>query len=304
MRDFDTHGAVRCPSALLTAISVGLPLACYRDLRQIECDGLEPPSACTSSTSGVATSDADAASSSSGDLSSSGHRPDPSDTSSADTTSTGTSGAADTTDTGTSTDAAPICGDGVLDPTHDEECDDANRVADDGCNLLCKRDRTVFLASAPGFIAGMLQGLQGADNYCVSRAGLAGLDQPLKFKAFLSDSKTDAVDRLFAGEGRYVLLDGTVVADDWEALLSEPLQHPIELTELGEVAHVGVWTGTRYGDGRAVPGLTHCDDWTSSDGIQGSFGWSDEVDANWTHSEIVNPTSCISSYAIYCIEQQ
>ena len=103
----------------------------------------------------------------------------------------------------------------------------------------------------------------------------------------------------------YGLVDGSVVADDWHAMLTEPLQHPIELTELGEVLHVGVWTGTRHGDGRAVPGSMHCDDWTSDDpDKQASFGISDEVDINWTQSQYVNPHTCGSMFAIYCIEQQ
>ncbi len=69
--------------------------------------------------------------------------------------------------------------------------------------------------------------------------------------------------------------------------------------------HRSVWTGTRYGDGRAVPGSEHCDDWTSEDpDKQASFGFSDEVDVNWTQSQFFNPTSCLSMNAIYCIEQQ
>jgi len=176
-----------------------------------------------------------------------------------DTSGTVTTEITVTTDTGASTGGEPVCGDGVLHGSNGEACDDGNLAADDGCNELCKGDRTLFVSSEPGFIGGKLQGLKGADNYCVSRAGQAGFPNFLKFKAFLSDSKTDAVDRLFAGEGRYVLVDGTVTADNWQALLGEPLQHPIELTELGELSHVPVWTGTRYGDGRAVPGSAHCD---------------------------------------------
>ncbi|HEY0138219.1 MAG TPA: DUF4215 domain-containing protein [Nannocystis sp.] len=288
---------MRWLAASLAVISAG----CYRDLGVLECDSPSPPGHCVS-----AASETGPSSETSSSTSTQG-QPDTSTGVASTSSSTGPddsseSGTTSALDTGTSG-AAPFCGDGTLDD--DEECDDGNLVADDGCNALCKRDRQVFVSSEPGFFGGMLQGLKGADNYCVSRAAQAGFAHFLKFKAFLSDSKTDAVDRLFAGEGRYVLVDGTVVADNWQALLTEPLQHPIELTELGEVLHRAVWTGTRYGDGRAVPGSTHCDGWTSEDpDEQASFGISDEVDVNWTQSQYFNPGSCGSMYAIYCIEQQ
>ena len=271
---------------------------CYRDPGVLECDSPEAPEHCVSA-SAIATSSETGTSTQ--------HEPDTSTGVGSTSSSTGPddsseSGTTSALDTGTSG-AASFCGDGTLDES--EECDDGNLTADDGCNVTCKRDRIVFVSSEPGFLGGMLQGLKGADNYCVSRAAQAGFLNFLKFKAFLSDSKTDAVDRLFAGEGRYVLVDGTVVADDWQALLTKPLQHPIELTELGEVLHRSVWTGTRYGDGRAVPGSTHCDGWTSEDpDKQASFGFSDEVDVNWTQSQFFNPTSCGSMLPIYCIEQR
>ena len=284
-------------------ISATVSAGCYRNLLALECDSASPPVHCLGATSGTTaasqtgTSTEHDASTSDGSGESTGDDTETEDPSG--TVTTETTDITATTDLGTSTGGEPVCGDGVVHESHGEECD-----ADDGCNALCKRDRTAFVSSQPGFIAGQLQGLEGADNYCVSRAGQADFPNFLKFKAFLSDSQTDAVDRLFAGEGRYVLVDGTVVAENWQALLSEPLQHPIELTELGEVSHVGVWTGTRYGDGRAVPGSAHCDDWTSEDpDKQASFGASDEVDINWTQSQFFNPTTCLSMKAIYCIEQ-
>ena len=295
-------------ATFLGAIFAAIAGGCYRDLLALECDSANPPAHCLSSSSGTTaasetgtSTEHDAGTSTSDG---SGASTDD-DTETGDASGTVTTEITGTTDIGTSTGDDPVCGDGVVHESNSEECDDGNIAAGDGCNALCKRDRTLFVSSQPGFIGGMLQGLEGADNYCVSRAGQAGFPNFLKFKAFLSDSQTDAVDRLFAGEGRYVLVDGTVVANNWQALLSEPLQHPIELTELGELAHVSVWTGTRYGDGRAVPGSEHCDDWTSEDpDKQASFGRSDEVDVNWTQSQFSNPTSCLSMYAIYCIEQQ
>ena len=51
--------------------------------------------------------------------------------------------------TSAGTDPGPeaTCGDGVLTAANGEECDDGNLAGDDGCNTLCKRDRTVFVSS-------------------------------------------------------------------------------------------------------------------------------------------------------------
>jgi len=50
-----------------------------------------------------------------------------------------------------------------------------------------------------------------------------------------NDSKVSAKDRMFRGRGRYVLVNGLVVADNWEALLAGELQTPINLTEISRV---------------------------------------------------------------------
>ncbi len=284
----------------LLAILAGVtPLACFRDLTSLVCEDPESP-ACASApatTSSSSTRSEDSTTAAAGSAS---------DTSTSTTTVDPDTSSADTSTTDTSTGPAPFCGDGIVQPGSPlfEECDDSFSDAGN-CNLLCKRDRVVFVASMPLFKAGGLQGIKGADNYCVSRAGMAGLPQFLLFKAFLSDSQHDAGTRLFNGEGRYVLVDGTVVADDWVSFITKPLQHPIELTEKGEVLHVSVWTGTEYGTGKLVPGANNCDDWTSEDLAKtGYFGWSDEVDALWVYSNILNPTYCIDERSVYCIEQQ
>lgn len=285
----------------LAALASLTPIACFRELTSIACDGPDPAPACASGTS---TTDA-TASDSSTSISS---------TSSAESTSsTGDPGTAeattqdpDTSASSTSTGPAAYCGDGEIQPGPPlfEECDDGFNDASD-CNALCKRDRVVFVASLPGWNAGDLLGLKGADNYCVSRAGQAGLPQAIKFKAFLSDSQHDVVDRLFHAEGRYVLVDGTVVADNWDALLTEPLQHPINTTELGEELINGVWTGTEYGTGKLVPGATNCEDWTSNSPSKVAyFGDSNSVDSEWVYANGTNPNSCLSAFSIYCIEQK
>jgi len=281
------------------------PLACFRDLTSLICEDPESPacaSASTTSSSSTTRSEdstTGSSSTSTSTASAASTEGSPDETSVDPDTSSDTS--ADTT-----TGPVPYCGDGIVQPGPPlyEECDDS--LSDAGnCNLLCKRDRVVFVASMPLFKAGGLQGIKGADNYCVSRAGMAGLPQFLLFRALLSDSQHDAGTRLFNGEGRYVLVDGTVVADDWASFITEPLQHPIELTEKGEVLHVSVWTGTEYGTGKLVPGANNCDDWTSNDlNKEAYWGRSNEIDSQWVYSNLLNPTDCLAEFSVYCVEQQ
>lgn len=288
---------------VLAALASITPLACFRELTGLACEGPNPPEACIS---GPATTDA----TTSGESTSSASTSTSSSTSSTAGSHTGTAGESTTSDPTTdasssSTGPAAFCGDGIIQPGPPlfEECDDG--LADDECNLLCKRNRVVFVASEPAWTAGDLMGLKGADNYCVSRAGQAGLPQAIKFKAFLSDSQTDVADRMFHAEGRYVLVDGSVVADDWTALLTQPLQHPINLTELGEELINGVWTGTEYGTGKLVPGASNCEDWTSNNPSKVAyFGDSASVDSEWVYYSGTNPYGCVGNYSIYCIEQK
>jgi len=230
-------------------------------------------------------------------------------------TSTGTTTSAGTTSTGTTTESAgmttgstgePIaaCGNGVLEALGavPEECDDGNLDPEDGCDQTCALDRRVFVTSIK-YKASELQSLYLADALCVNRADDQGWADPLKYRAWLSDSTTDARDRFKRGRGRLVMVNGLVLASSWSALLAGALQNPLEVTEKSETYHYGVWTGTRP-DGTAVPGAQHCDDWASSSILKsGHYGYSDRTTPEWTQSELWdNPSPCNSNYAIYCIQ--
>lgn len=217
-------------------------------------------------------------------------------------TGTGTTG----TTTGTTTgDPTPVCGNGLLEPLSDppEECDDGNQITGDGCDETCAADRIIFV-SGNLYQAGYLEGLHVADGLCVNEAiDVPGLPRPLEFRAWLSDSATDARDRFTPGRGRIVLVNGLVVADSWEDLLAGALQTPIEVTADGETYHGPVWTGTRP-DGLGVPGANHCDDWTSySLNKSAHYGYSDRITGEWTLSaEFDNPFPCNGDFAVYCLQ--
>ncbi len=142
---------------------------------------------------------------------------------------------------------------------------------------LCGRlERLVFISSS-NHTGGLktegagATGLEGADNICNLRAQEAGL--PGTYTAWLSDSSTDAKDRVTQSKVPYVRTDGVLVADDFTDLLDcgNPfcLQASIGRRETGEGIAIAAWTGTNVAglfDGQS------CGDWTDTgaDGILGS----------------------------------
>ena len=216
--------------------------------------------------------------------------------------STGDTGATDASSTG---EPVPECGNGVVEASgpEPEDCDDGNDVPSDGCNH-CGRDRLVFVTSEE-YSGGSFVGLGGADQRCRSLADQVGLPNFAGFKAWLSDSQTDARDRMFRGRGRYVLINGLVVADSWDALLAGQLDNPINVTQLSETKDYFAWTGTNP-DGTAVAGADHCSDWTGDlFANEGYWGNTQAVSAEWTLavSMIDQPQICLGDLALYCFEQ-
>ena len=205
---------------------------------------------------------------------------------------------------GSSGEAMAACGNGVVEKfgAEPEECDDGNLDPEDGCNAACALDRHVFVTSKL-YQGGDPNGLYLADAQCANRADDAGWPDGLKYRAWLSDSTTDAKDRFKRGRGRLLLMNGQVFAQSWEALLAGELERPLEVTEKKTTYHGGVWTGTRV-DGTAVPGAQHCEDWkTESIFTEGHYGYSDLMTAEWTLSDDPDqPENCTASLAIYCFQ--
>jgi cysteine-rich repeat protein len=222
------------------------------------------------------------------------------------TSTTSTSGTASTTGEETTAEPQPVCGNGVVEKFGwvPEECDDGNLISDDGCDDACSADRTMFV-SRKTYQPGDFKSLYFADAVCAQAANGAGLANWLKFRAWLSDSKTSARDRFKFSRGRIVLVNGLVVADSWIDLLAGKLQNPIEVTEKGETYHGGVWTGTNP-QGVGVPGSTHCLDWTSFSADDAAYyGDSEQITAEWTLSaNWDNPFPCLADFAVYCLEER
>ncbi len=208
----------------------------------------------------------------------------------------------DDTDGCLSTCVLATCGDGITQAG--EECDDGNTDEEDGCNNACARDRVVFVTSED-YQGGDFGSLDGADAECRALADAAELDNAMGFRAWLSDDTGSPSTRFFRSNGRYVLLDGRVVAFDWNDLTDGGIWTTIDVDESGTMINQSrVWSNTAT-DGTTIPGSDDCENWSAGDlelmGRQGVFG---AIDEEWTDAATFNPAPCPAPAHLYCFEQQ
>lgn len=205
----------------------------------------------------------------------------------------------DETDACLSTCEFATCGDGHV-QAGVEECD-----GQENCNDTCVRDRYVFATDEQyqGDIKKMsnISGIEVADSVCRTRANAAGLKTDADFLAWLSDDETSPAQRFFRSPGRYILPDGTVVADSWDDLTDGTLQNPINLTPtLQEPEANTAWTNTNPDGTRASE--FSCENWTSKElGADGILGVTEYVDSEWTKVDM--PLGCAVPSHVYCFEQ-
>lgn len=180
----------------------------------------------------------------------------------------------------------------------------------DQCTGPCTSDATrmMFTTSAL-YEGGALGGLTGADAKCQNHA--SGAHFTGVFRAWLSDSTGSPSTRMVHGAGEYVLVDGTVVARDWNDLNDGQLEHAVNLDETGEVHTINgeldcnfgplVWTGTDF-DGKAYTEAAaggSCGNWDDPHS-NGLFGSTVNMDAFWSVGCI---SQCYLTGALYCVEQ-
>jgi hypothetical protein len=147
---------------------------------------------------------------------------------------------------------------------------------------------------------GKIGGHQKADALCNTLAGKVGL--PGQFVAWLSDSSSNAIDRLGNAKGPWFLTDPTrdamVFANPID-LVSIPPRVGIKNTEDGGIQNdVIVWTGTTNAGTLKVSANASCGDW-----VDGSLGGrcGQNVNTNgWT--DIVDE-DCVVPHAIYCFQR-
>ncbi len=152
--------------------------------------------------------------------------------------------------------------------------------------------------------AGGREGIAAGDAICQAAATRAGLPRASSFKAFLSDTSRNAVDRLTT-DGPWIRVDGAPVAGNRAALASGALFAPISVDENGRpvgglndpVSHWTAWTGTGE---RGLSTGRHCGDWKAGSGALGEIGVAIIGLPDWSYFQFVSCDAWIA--ALYCFE--
>lgn len=163
------------------------------------------------------------------------------------------------------------------------------------------------------YVGGLLGGLDGADAKCAERAAAAGFTGT--FEAWLSSAIDSPSVRMTQLSSRYTLVDGTLVAENWDDLVSNNMAHPINLDENGKLdlrptaingggfdtGVVPVWSATAI-DGTPFfdAEFWSCDGWTDIQ-PKGRVGDVNSVDYHWT--DALTSLRCDDKAPLYCVEQ-
>ncbi len=158
--------------------------------------------------------------------------------------------------------------------------------------------RRVFISATA--VSNPIGGVASADSRCQSFADARNLGGT--WKAWISDTGS-ASARLAHAVVPYRLLDGTLVANNWDDLIDGSLAHRIDMDETGATASGGldIWTGTDAAGAAFLDGS--CANWTNATANNplGAMGRSDAVNQDWTQSKM--QTCDRTTPHLYCFEQ-
>jgi hypothetical protein len=164
-------------------------------------------------------------------------------------------------------------------------------------------NRRVFVTSAT--FAANFGGVAAGNTACQNAANAQSLGG--KWLAWLSDSKGNSPSVNFTqSAGSYVLLNGTVIANNWADLTDGTLTNPINVYENSTVAPgtQNVFTGTNTDGTALTSGGNLCVDWTWTGGAKagwyGVAGVTDSTSAYWTFR---GTHWCDQSYHLFCFEE-
>jgi len=191
-------------------------------------------------------------------------------------------------------------------------------LLDEGCDLVNYDEKIVFLtqmefkgdlvtgAKNLGIKGKIKSGLDAADKICTKLANDAELPGDT-YTAWLSDSTTDARDRVTQSALPYVLVNGELIADDFTDLITcDPncLIHEINRDQLNSVRTGGaIWTATEKGGAYNSTSGT-CENWTATTGSApvGSVRTpaADGLTEIWTDWEV--SALCSTQRRFYCFQ--
>lgn len=166
-------------------------------------------------------------------------------------------------------------------------------------NIICSTpSKVVFVTSTSH--NGALGGVVGADRICNTLAAEAGL--PGLFKAWISAETSSPISTFNHSADQYVLVDGTIIADNWADLTDGLLSHPINMDELqNSDIYKSVWTNTKSDGSTYVQESPNddCNGWTTSLGSAHLGETGDDL-TPWTDSQ---DDRCNNPWRLYCFEQ-
>ncbi|HEY1959673.1 MAG TPA: hypothetical protein VGH28_28885 [Polyangiaceae bacterium] len=203
------------------------------------------------------------------------------------------------------TNCSGACVDTQTDPKNCGVC--GNACIDQNCKAG-ECDRVVFVTDVV-YAASLTTGsdpFTPADADCNTEAQAKQL--PGKYKAWLAAGSVSPATRFTQSKAPYVLVDGTLVADDWTSLTSGTLKHAIDLTPQKITLSPSLPTRrvmTNVApDGTTASPPSDCTGWTTSDSSQPVVGDPTATTADWTHLASPDPTwTCSLQYRLYCLEQ-
>lgn len=147
---------------------------------------------------------------------------------------------------------------------------------------------------------GNLGGLTGGDSICAARATAAGMTGT--WKAWLSDSTTDAISRIADHAPWYTPDESTVVISSYSLLSTPASTVPIVIDESGnDLSSSGNAVLTATNASGVKVANQHCSNWTdSSNGGNVRVGAINGSGSFWTTGVA---DFCDSISALYCFEQ-
>jgi hypothetical protein len=171
----------------------------------------------------------------------------------------------------------------------------------------CRQNLKHVFVTLEAFRAGDIGGLTGADDICRTLALAAGLSS--SYAAWLSTDTSSPAERFSRDAGPYVLVDGTIVANNWSDLTSGILRHTIDLTETGARSPTdrngcagGVWSDTSEMGDLVLVGAT-CGDWSDSTGTLSALGSTESRD-HWSNFCVSSGgPECGAAWPLFCFEQ-
>ncbi|MCB9983913.1 MAG: hypothetical protein H6861_09640 [Rhodospirillales bacterium] len=146
---------------------------------------------------------------------------------------------------------------------------------------------TKIFKTANSYRGDSLGGLSGADTLCQTEAGVLGYSGT--WKALLSDSTTNAKDRLTITYPVVRAADGTIV--DSTNLWDGTVQTAIE-----PGSYLNAWTGSNT---NGTASSSHCTNWSATGGIA-TYGRAEFTNTNWIN---IGTSGCAVAVALYCVKQ-